>query len=83
MSRRKTIDDVRHELRLAKDKLREARKEAFAAAEAIAREVAAMYPADVFPPPSDGATPEQFAAAGARHASTVVADRIRELRRRQ
>lgn len=79
---RKTIDDARHELRLV-TALREARKEALSAAEAIAREVAAMYPVDVFPPPGDGATPEQFAAGGARHASTVVADRIRDLRRRQ
>jgi hypothetical protein len=81
---RKTIDDIRYELRREKEKTRKLREQLAAAridtwieATKMAMRVAADYPVDLFPPPDPNAAecaPDRYSAAGARLAATRIAD---------
>lgn len=79
MARQKTIDEIRSELRLEKDKTRKLRKELadtrfdmWLRAAAIVEGIAADYPVSLFPEPEPDSPPERYAAAGVRLAAKNI-----------
>lgn len=84
MARRKTIDEIRHELRLEKDKTRKLRKALAKAqyniwieAAGVASRMEDDYPIDLFPPPDGDSSPEQYSAASMRLAARRIANACR------
>lgn len=80
MARRKTIDDIRHELRLEKDKTRKLRQalteiksNIWIKAYTVATEVIEDYPESIFTPPGPDSPPDSYSAAGARLAAGRIA----------
>ena len=79
MGKRKTIDEVRHELNTAKAKLRTIRRDTINLCAAVAAAWARHYPDDVFSGDGEPKTVDNAAARMARHVSRVIAEEIRRL----
>lgn len=78
---RKTIEQVRAELRKAKETTRElrmglktVRRAIWNEAAALAIEVKARYPTDIWPPPEPDCDTSRYAAAGCRIAADIIVE---------